>query len=181
MNTELVGAVKRLPKKLWILGKRMAKLARVSNAYLRTAHSYRMKFAKLEQERDEKLNAIKLEQHAIIESIFSVATEQKQEIMKNGKSVTLSTGQVGWRAITPSVLVETGHTERSVIQWLKSHRQKYLRSTPKLNKEKILQDHRDGVLRKIPGLRITEGTEFFISLAPRGKDKPETIVINIPS
>lgn len=181
MGTEKLSVIKRLPKKLWHLGKLMVRLARVSHAYLRTTHSYKMKIAKLEQERDKKLEAIKIAQQQLIVNIFSFADGQKGEITKRGKSVTLATGQVGWREIAPSVEIESGSTEKTVAQWLATRYRKYLRFTPRLNKEQILQDHRDGKLRKIKGLRIRQGTEFFISLAPRGKQKPETITIDVAS
>lgn len=181
MTTEVPGAIKRLPKKLVYLGKLMARLARVSHAYLRAAHTYRMKIAKLEQERDKKLDEIKKGQQSLIVELLSCAEGRKDEIMERGKSITLATGQVGWRAIAPSVEIEEGHTEKSVAAWLAPRYKKYLRFTPRLNKTKILQDHGDGVLRNIKGIKIRQGVEFFISLSPRGKEKPETITIDVSS
>lgn len=180
MSTEKTSAIKRLPKKLWNLGKLMMRLARVSHAYIRTAHSYKMKIAALEQERDKKLDGIRESQQELVQSIFNFADERKDEIIKDGnKSVTHATGQIGWREMAPSVAFEEGHSEKTVIAYLQKHKLKYLRSIPKINKEKILQDFRDGLFKKIRGLKIKQGQEFFISLAPRGKQKPETITIEV--
>lgn len=182
MSKEAVGAIKRLPKKLWHLGKMMIKLARVSHEYLRTEHRYKLKIANLQLERDERLDEIRVRRDEIITSVVSFANEQEEVILKSGnKSVTTAAGQIGWRAIAPSVEIEEGHTDKTVIAWLQKRKQRYLRFTPALNKELILQDFRDGLLGKIRGLKIKQGTEFFISLAPRGKQKPQTITFEVKS
>ena len=91
MNTEVTGAVKRLPKKLWHLGKLMIKLVRISHAQLRTKHSYRIKIARLEQERDQKLNAMEIRHKELVAEIFCFAEERKSEILEKGKSCLLYT------------------------------------------------------------------------------------------
>lgn len=155
----------------------MTKLARVVFSQMKTAHVYKMRIASLEQERDEKLGEMKLVQNELVSKIFAFAKERKDEIVRSGKSVTLATGQVGWREAKPAVEIAAGFTEKGIIAALMKRNKKYLRFTAKLNKEKMLQDFHDGTFRRTPGIEIRQGEEGFISLAPRGKEKPETITV----
>lgn len=168
----------RTPKALWEVSKLMMKLA--SNVYAdrHIAHSYKIRITKLEQERDAKLAEKKEARDELVGKIFSFVKSRKNEIIPGTKSVTLATGQVGFRQMKPAVEIASGYTVREVIaKFLKRHK-KYLRFTPELNKQKLLQDYHDGKFRTLSGIKIRDGEEeFFISLAPRGKDKPETITV----
>lgn len=168
----------RTPKALWEVSKLMARLAGNVFSEMRIKHSYKVKITKLEQERDAKAAEKKTARDEIVRNIFEFVSARK-ETLPGTKSVTVAMGQVGFRKMAPAVEIASGFTEKQVLAKLLKRGQKYLRFTPKLNKEKILQDFNDGAFRNIEGITVRQGDEFFISLAPRGKEKPETITVSV--
>lgn len=174
MTTKNQAKAARTPKALWEVSKLLARLAGNVFAEMKMKHSYKVKITKLEQERDAKAAAKKASRDEIVNQIFEFVNARKSALTET-KSVTLAMGQVGFRKMAPAVEITDGFTEKQVLAKLLKRGQKYLRFTPKLNKEKILQDFNDGAFRNVRGITIRQGDEFFVSLAPRGKEKPETI------
>jgi phage host-nuclease inhibitor protein Gam len=168
----------RAPKALWEVSKLLSRLAGNMFAEMRMKHSYKVKITKLEQERDAKAAEKKTARDVIVNQIFEFVSVRK-ESLSSAKSVSFAMGQVGFRKMAPAVEIATGFTEKQVLAKLLKRGKKYLRFTPKLNKEKILQDWNDGAFRNVSGITIRQGEEFFISLAPRGKEKPETITVSV--
>jgi phage host-nuclease inhibitor protein Gam len=167
----------RPPKALWEVSGLLRKLASNVFAELRIRHSYKVKISDLEKERDQKVGVYKFARQEIVGKIFEFVKERVGEFGTT-KSVIFATGEVGFRKAVPSVEIAPGYTEKGVVaKFLKRHR-KYLRFTPKLNREKILQDYHDAKFKSIKGIQIAGGgEEFFISLAPRKKEKPEVITV----
>jgi phage host-nuclease inhibitor protein Gam len=169
----------RTPKSLWEISKLMMRLARVAFAEIKTQHSYSIKLSKLEQERDQHLETLANKRNILVSEIFAFAKERKNQITKDGKSITIATGQVGWRLATPSVQIVEGSSEKTIVANLLKRKRRYLRFIPKLNKEEILQDVHDGTFKPIQGVHIRQGEEGFISLNPRGKMKPKIITVDM--
>ena len=177
MMTEVKKDVKnlRMPKVFWGIGKLMLKLASSAFNELRVAHSYKIKIANLEKERDEKLTEIQSRRTHLIDQIYSLAREIRGNLVET-ESITLATGQVGWRAKAAAVKIADGFTEEGIVAKL-LRRSKFLRIRRDLNREALLEAHHRG--ERLPkGVTIQDGDEFFISLAPRGKQKPKVITRN---
>lgn len=169
----------RTPKALWEVSKLMLKLTQNVFASMRIDHSYKVKIAKLEKEKKEKLHEMKDRHDTLVSEIFSLMKFRRLEVERAGcKSVTLATGQVGWREAAPKVEIVDGYTEKSVIDRLMKRGRKYLRIKAELNREKVLADFHAGILENHRGIKVKSGEEeFFVSLSPRGKDKPKVITI----
>jgi phage host-nuclease inhibitor protein Gam len=176
--TEVTHKTNRTPKALWTLSRLMLKLSQNAFASLRIEQSYRVKISKLEQEKKQRLHELEEGKDAIVRDIRAFMKGNRPEIERTAKSVTLATGQVGWREMKPSVEIIDGYTEKGVIESLMKRGRWALRFKPELNKQTILQNYFDatGKHRPIKGIAIKTGEEFFISIAPRGKEKPETII-----
>lgn len=167
-------------KASWGVGKLLAKLAINAFSQLRTKRSYAKKIEKLEAERDGKL-AIKLEEQEKLISEMLVFLGGREGGFATGlKSISYAIGQVGFRQMKPSVEIAEGFTKQGVIEKFLRRNRAYLRFKPDLNKQKILQDYQDGKWKNLAGIEIKEGNEFFVSLSPRGKDKPEIISAPLP-
>jgi phage host-nuclease inhibitor protein Gam len=171
---------KRTPKALWEVSKLMLKLTQNVFASMRIDHSYKVKIAKLEKEKKEKLAEQKARHDTLVGEIFSLMKFRRAEVESSGtKSVTLATGQVGWRDAAPRVEILEGYTEKSIVDRLLKRGKKYLRIKAELNREKILADFHAGTLQNHRGIKVRQGMEeLFISLSPRGKDKPKIITID---
>ena len=167
-------------KAAWGVGKLLSRLASNAFSQLRIKRSYQKKIEKLETERNNKL-ALKLEEQEKLDSEMLVFLGGREGGFATGlKSISYAIGQVGFRQMKPSVEIAEGFTKQGVIgKFLKRHRA-YLRFKPDLNKQKILQDYQDGKWKSLTGIEIKQGNEFFVSLAPRGKDKPEIISAPLP-
>lgn len=169
---------KRTPKNLWDVSRLMLKLTQNIFASMRIEHSYKVKIARLEKEAKGKLAEKTKAKEELVSQIHSLMNMRRGEVEKGGlKSVTLATGQVGWRVTPPSVKFAEGVTEKGVIATLLRRGQKYLRFKPEVNKEKILQDYQDGTWKDRFGIKVGQFEEFYISPAPRGKQKPKVITI----
>lgn len=170
---------KRTPKQLWEVSRLMLKLTQNIFASMRIEHSHKVKVARMEKEMKEKLGERNRAKEELISQIHSLMNMKRGEVEKSGaKSVTLATGQVGWRMTPPSVKFAEGMTEKSVIAKLLKRGKKYLRFKPEINKEKIIQDYNDGSWKDQSGIKVGQFEEFYISPAPRGKEKPKIITIS---
>lgn len=169
----------RTPKNLWEVSRLMLKLTQNIFASMKIEHSYKVKVARLEKERDEKLEERKKIRDSLVSDIHSLMNLKRGEIETSGvKSVTLATGQVGWRITPPSVKLAEGATEKGVVEKLLRRGKKYLRFKPEINKEQIIQEYHDGTWKDRFGLRVGQFQEFYISPAPRGKQKAKIITIS---
>jgi phage host-nuclease inhibitor protein Gam len=171
---------KRAPKALWEVSKLMLRLAQNVFSSMRIDHSYKVKIAKLEAEKKKKLAEKKIGYDAIVSEIVALMKARRPEVEKTGlKSVTLATGQVGWREAAPRVEIVEGYDEKSVAEMLARTDKKYVRTKPEINRERVLQDFHAGTLRRHRGITVRSGVEeLFISLSPRGKQKPKIITID---
>jgi phage host-nuclease inhibitor protein Gam len=169
---------KRAPKALWEVSKLMLALARNVFTGKRIEHSYNVRVAKLEKEKEEKLHELGARRETLVREIHSLMKANRPAVEKVAKSVTLATGQVGWREMKPSVEIVEGYEKKDIIAALQKRGKWALRFKPELNKQAILQNSRDGKHRPINGITVKTGEEFFISIAPRGNDKePEVITL----
>ena len=171
---------KRAPKALWQVSKLMLHLAQNVFSSMRIEHSYKVKIAKLEAEKKQKLAEKKEVYEGLVAEIVGLMKARRPEVEKTGtKSVTLATGQVGWREAAPRVEIVEGYKEKDVAKMLARVHKDYVRINPEINREKILQDFHAGTMRKHRGITVRSGVdEFFISLSPRGKQKPKVITID---
>jgi phage host-nuclease inhibitor protein Gam len=171
---------KRTPKALWEVSKLMLHLAQNVFASMRIEHAYKVKIAKLEKEKKEKLSVFETRHKEFVGKIHDLMQIRRKEVEKTGaKSVALVTGQVGWRIAAPRVEIVEGYDEKEVRERLLRQDKKYLRIKTELNRERILADFHANTLRKHRGIRVRHGLEeFFISLSPRGKEKAKVITID---
>lgn len=159
------------------IGKLLGKLATNVFSQLRIKRSYAKQIKALQDERDAKLGPKVEEQEKLVGELLGYLTVHQGAFIKGLKSVTYAVGQVGFRKMKASVELADGYTKQQLIKKLKGRRRSWLRETFEINKQKILQDYQDGKFKKVEGIAIREGDEFFISLAPRGEDKPEVITV----
>lgn len=165
-------------KTAWGVSKLLTRLANNAFSQLRIKRSYEKKIAKLEQERDREL-ATKIEkQESIVNEMMLALGGPENTLVKGLRSVTYAVGQVGFRQMKPTVQIAEGFTKQDVVNRFLKRRRAYLRFKPEINKQKILQDYQDGKWKTLAGITVTQGDEFFISLAPRGDEKPE--IISVP-
>ncbi len=159
------------------IGKILGRLAGNVFSQLRIKRSYAKQIKALQEERDAKL-APKVEaQEKLTHELLAYLHQHQGAFVKGLKSVTYAVGQVGFRKMKASVELADGYTKQQMIDKLKRRRRSWLRETFEINKQKILQDYQDGKFKHVEGISIREGDEFFVSLAPRGKDKPEVITV----
>jgi phage host-nuclease inhibitor protein Gam len=163
----------------WGVGRLMSKLATNAFSQVRTKRSYAKRIKALEDERNAKLALKTEEQKKIVGDMMTILENNKGGFVTGLKSIGYAVGKVGFREMKPSVEIAEGFTEEGVVKkFLRRHRA-YLRFKPALNREKILQDHHDGKWKTLSGITIRKGAEFFVSLSPRGKDKPEVITVPV--
>jgi phage host-nuclease inhibitor protein Gam len=170
----------RTPKALWEVSKLMLSLTKSVFASLRVEHSYKVKIGKLEKEKKEKLASFEARHKEFVGKIYDLMKIRRPEVEKSGtKSVTLATGQTGWRMAAPKVEIMDGYDEKEICDRLLRQDRKYLRITTELNRRRILADFQENTLRKHRGIRVKHGQEeFFISLTPRGKERAKVITID---
>jgi phage host-nuclease inhibitor protein Gam len=166
-------------KAAWGVGHLLSKLAANAFSQLRTKRLYAKKIEQLETERDTRLAKKIEEQEKLVEEMMIVLGGRESGFITGLKSIQYAIGQVGFRQMKPSVEIADGFTKQSLIEKLKRRHKKWLRFKPEINKQQILQDYQDGKFKKVKGIEIKQGNEFFVSLAPRGKDKPEVISVPI--
>lgn len=171
---------KRTPKALWEVSKLMLRLGQNIFSSMRIEHSYKVKIARLEAEKKKKLAEKKTAHDTLVADIVALMKARRPEVEKTGlKSVTLTTGQVGWREAAPRVEIVEGYDEKGVAETLARNDKKYVRIKAELNRERILADFHAGTLRRHRGITVRHGVEeFFISLSPRGKQKPKIITVD---
>jgi phage host-nuclease inhibitor protein Gam len=167
-------------KAAWGVGKLLGKLATNAFSQLRTKRSYAKKIKKLEDERDAKLATKVEEQEKLVAEMMAFLAGREGGFVTGLKSISYAIGQVGFRQMKPSVEIADGFTKQTLIEKLTRRHKSWLRFKPEINKQAILSDFQDGKFKKVKGIEIRQGNEFFISLSPRGKDKPEIISVPLP-
>lgn len=180
MTAKTINQIVEHSKAAWGVSKLLSRLAGKVFSQLRTQRSYARQIKALQDERDTKLAKNKEEQEKLVEEMIVVLGGHKSAFARGLKSVNYAVGQVGFRQMKPAVELADGFTEQQLIEKLKHKKRSWLRETVALNKQKILQDYQDGKFKKVVGIQIRQGEEFFVSLAPRGKDKPAIITAALP-
>lgn len=179
MATKTLEQIAQHSKTAWGVSKLLTRLANNVFSQMRIKRSYEKKITALEQERDTEL-AIKIEkEQSIVNEMMLALGGPEGAFVKGLRSVTYAVGQVGFRQMKPSVEIAEGFTKQDVVSRFLKRRRAYLRIKHEINKQKILQDYQDGKWKTLTGITITQGDEFFVSLAPRGDDKPEVISVPI--
>ncbi|MDB5259977.1 MAG: Bacteriophage Mu Gam like protein [Candidatus Nomurabacteria bacterium] len=184
MDTQVVGTVvKRVrpPKALWEVAGLLKQLASNIFAHMRIENSYKQKITDLQKERDEKLAAKKKVRDEIVGKIFDFVRVRREEF-GDKKSVVFAAGEVGFRKVKAEVEIAEGFTEKGMIAKFLKRKKKYLRFTPSLNRQVILQDYQDGKFKSIKGISIrgSKGEEeFFISPSPRNSQVPKVITMPV--
>ncbi|MEZ0208665.1 MAG: host-nuclease inhibitor Gam family protein [Candidatus Paceibacterota bacterium] len=180
MATKTLAQIAEHSKAAWGVGKLLGKLATNAFSQLRTKRSYAKKIKILEDERDAKLAKKMEEQEKLVTDMMAFLAGREGGFVTGLKSISYAVGSVGFRQMKPSVEITDGFTMPALIAKLARRRKRWLRFKPELNKQAILSDFHDGTFKKVKGIEIKQGNEFFVSLAPRGKDRPEIISVPLP-
>ncbi len=167
-------------KAAWGVGELLVRIANNQFAELRIARTYNGKITELEKERNALISKKRERRDELVNEMLTMLTEKRGAFVTGLKSIVYAVGQVGFRKMRPAVEIEEGYTEKGVVaKFLKRHK-KYLVPEYKLDRKKLTKDYQDGKFKKIEGVEIREGEEFFISLAPRGEDTPKPIRVPLP-
>jgi hypothetical protein len=166
-------------KVAWGISKMLARVAIHAYAAKRIENSYNKRITKLEEERDKKIAAERERQSARAQELLEHLQNNKNVFVKGLKSITYAIGKVGFRKMSPAVEIAPGFTEKEVVDRFKRRHRKLLAVTYKLDKKRIQKALAGGEFKSLTGIRIREGEEFFISLAPRGKNNPDPITIPV--
>lgn len=157
------------------IGKLLVRLASVVFSRMRIEHSYNKQISILEKKKIKRILEKKEEEEKLVSQIFTFLLHNESAFVRGLMSVTYAVGDVGFRKIKPAVETKEGYTEKQIIEQLLKRKKRYLRFTPTINKQAILQDARDGKRIGVLGVRIRDGSEMFISLKARGELDPKTI------
>ena len=180
MATTNLNKVVNHAKAAWGVSTLLAKLAAKAFSHLRIKQSYGKRIKALEDERDAKLAKNLEVQEKLVEEMMVSLGGPNGGLARGLKSVTYTIGQVGFRQMKPSVELADGFTKQDLVAKFERRHHSWLRFKPEINKQAILADFHDGKFKKVEGFSIKQGEEFFVSLAPRGKEKPEIITVELP-
>jgi phage host-nuclease inhibitor protein Gam len=168
-------------KAAWGVGKFMAQLANNAFAQMRIENDYAKKISALQKEKNQKLAEKQGKQEEIVQKMIEMLSKYDNLFVKGLKSIAYATGRVGFRKMKPSVEIADGFTEQALLAKLSRWKKRYLRLKPELNRQAILQDFQDGKFRKIAGIEIKQGEEFFVTFAARGDEKPpKPVTVPLP-
>jgi len=113
---------------------------------MRRTVAIRQKIAALQAQMVEVAGAIPGQIKAIEEQI-KLFGQTHPELFKRGQTLELNHGAISFRKSNPSVKTTGKHSEEGALQQCRdTGYQRLIASTPRLNKEKILRDHREGKL-----------------------------------
>lgn len=114
------------------------------------------KMAVIKKTTDEKLKELFNNQDNAVTALFTYATKNRHLLATDSKTIKCLGGAFGWRNNTPAV--DLSLLEAEVIEILKkSRRKRFVRLTPSLDKNKMLQDR-----PVVEGVRYVQTEEFFV-------------------
>lgn len=167
-------------KAAWGVGELLVHIANNQFAELRIQRNYDSKITKLQKERNELTAKKREKREKMVNDMLIMLTEKRGAFVTGLKSIVYAAGQVGFRKMKPAVEIEEGYTEKEVVELFKRRHRKLLAVEYTLDRKRIQKAFAENEYKSLSGVYIREGEEFFISLAPRGENRPKPITIPLP-
>ncbi|KAK6033563.1 bacteriophage Mu Gam like protein [Ostertagia ostertagi] len=110
---------------------------------------------------ESKINALQEEKEQAFEVMQAYAENNPTEF-EGKKSKDFTHGTIGFRTGTPKLSLRKGYKWAGVLDLVKQHMKKYIRTKEELDKDGLLMARKDVDLKTV-GLEVVQDESFYVS------------------